>query len=98
MEIDIVIQNLNDVKQNIDGAIKTATEIKNDPLFVSFDISTDNQRNKMTQIKRWFRQNNISATFDIILPLDGYSNNKIDVPGYKFKNEEDAMAFKLRWI
>ena len=95
MKIDSVIQNLNNVKQNIDEAIKTAIEIKNDPLFVYFDITTDYQRNQITKIKQWLRQNKISGTFDIITPLDGYYAG---ISGYKFDDETDAMAFKLRWL
>ena len=72
-------------------------KLQNDELFVSIDV-TFNSNHVAREVNEWIFENDIVAkwqTFDFNVPD---TESKFVVTGYKFRNVEDAMAFKVRWI
>lgn len=76
-------------------ALEKLNELQNDELFVSLEIIFDSDAKKMDE---WIFENNIVAkriTFQFNIPK---TELHFAVSGYKFRNIEHAMAFKLRWV
>lgn len=77
------------------ASIEKLSELQNDELFVSLEIIFDSEAAKMDD---WLFENNIvgkrvSFRFDV-----PQTEIHFTITGYKFRNIEHAMAFKLRWI
>lgn len=75
-------------------ALEKLSELQNDELFVSLEIIFDSEAAKMDD---WIFENNIvgkRVTFRFDVPQ---TEIHFTITGYKFRNIEHAMAFKLRW-
>lgn len=75
-------------------ALEKLTELQNDKLFVSLEIIFDSESIKMDD---WIFENNIvgkRVTYRFDVP---HTELQFTITGYKFRNTEHAMAFKLMW-
>lgn len=75
-------------------ALEKLNELQNDELFVSLEIIFDSDAVKMDD---WLFENNIvgkRVTFRFDVPQ---TELHFTITGYKFRNTEHAMAFKLMW-
>lgn len=75
-------------------ALEKLSELQNDELFVSLEIIFDSEAAKMND---WLFENNIvgkRVTFQFDVP---HTELRFTITGYKFRNTEHAMAFKLMW-
>ncbi len=75
-------------------ALEKLNEFQNDELFVSLEIIFDSDVVKMND---WLFENNIvgkRVTFRFDVPQ---TELHFTITGYKFRNIEHAMAFKLVW-
>ena len=96
-------------RHNIDDAIKKVTilydqcketlellnKVQNDELYVSIIIPFGDDGIKITN---WIFENNIVAkwqSFDVCITDTVI---RLSITGFNFRNKEDAMAFKLRWL
>ncbi len=75
-------------------ALEKLNELQNDELFVSLEIIFDSEAVKMDD---WIFENNIvgkRVTYRFDVPQ---TELHFTITGYKFRNTEHAMAFKLMW-
>lgn len=64
---------------------------------MTFTVNIERRRFKRLEYLEmlvWLEENDMPINGDITIPADCSRFNKLEVP---FVNEEDAMAFKLRW-
>ncbi len=76
------------------AALEKLNELQNDELFVSLEIIFDSEAIKMDD---WIFENNIvgkRVTYRFDVPQ---TELHFTITGYKFRNTEHAMAFKLMW-
>ena len=75
-------------------SLEKLNELQNDELFVSLEIVFDSEAIKMDD---WIFENNIvgkRVTYRFDVP---HTELCFTITGYKFRNTEHAMAFKLMW-
>lgn len=95
MEMNDMLLILIKAKEDSDIGIAVIMALENDLLYVAYEID---QGSDMTELNEWFFENNIVAKHEHITindPRDGYF--PYGVTGYRFKDAESAMAFKIRW-
>lgn len=77
------------------ASLEKLSELQNDELFVSLEIIFDSEAVKMDD---WLFENDIVGkrmTFRFDVPQ---TEIHFTITGYKFRNIEHAMAFKLMWV
>jgi len=82
------------VYESCQSSLEKLSELQNDELFISLEIVFDSDAAKMDD---WIFENNIvgkRVTFRFDVPQ---TEIRFTITGYKFRNIEHAMAFKLRW-
>jgi len=82
------------VYESCETALEKLNELQNDELFISLEVIFSKEIEK---IDDWLFENNIVAKkeqfrFDI-----SHTNVEFIISGYRFRNIEHAMAFKLKW-
>lgn len=87
-------KEVNLVFNSCQASIKKLSELQNDELFVSLEIMFDTDAAKMDD---WLFENNIVGK-RVTFRFDVHQTQlQFTITGYKFRNIEHAMAFKLMW-
>jgi len=82
------------VYDSCETALETLNNLQNDELFVSLDSVFSSDRKKMDE---WIFENNIVAKKENSNFNVPNTDLQFTISGYRFRNIEHAMAFKLRW-
>lgn len=94
VRLDKAFKAVHLVYESCEVALENLNELQNDELFISLDVIFSTEFEK---IDDWLFENNIVAKkekFHFNIP---HTNVEFDISGYRFRNIEHAMAFKLRW-
>ncbi len=95
MNIEEVLQDLDRAKTDAEYASSAIMSLTNDLLFVFYELENGLD---VSGINEWFFENDIISKYETITinhPVDGYFSYNFG--GYRFKDAESAIAFKLRW-
>lgn len=88
---------VNQVYNACKSTLDELNKLQNDELFVSIDV-TVNSKHVEKEVNEWIFENNIVAKWQIFNFSISNTEVKLSITGFKFRNKEDAMAFKLRWL
>ena len=81
-----------------DDATKIIRDLQNDPYFVFFEQDPEEvDDDSLEKINEWFFENDIVRKFEAIIMGDVPGMGAFAVSGFRFRNTEDAAAFKLTW-
>lgn len=90
------VQALLKIKEQIEKNLSILMALEKDTLFVFYSHEEGSDRRELID---WFFENNIIAKYESIL-LDDHPSAAgfpYHIMGYRFKDAEAAMAFKLAW-
>ena len=94
MRIDKAFNVVRLVYESCETSLEKLNELQNDELFISLEVIFDSDLQK---INNWLFENDIVAKkekFQFKIP---HTDVEFVISGYRFRNVEHAMAFKLRW-
>lgn len=94
IRVDKAHATVHSVYDSCESALEKLNEIQNDEFFISMEFIFDSDLGK---IDEWLFENNIVAKkekFNFKIP---HTDLQFTISGYRFRNMEHAMAFKLRW-
>jgi len=94
MRLDGAHELVHSVYDSCETALEELNKLQNDKLFVSMEFVFDSDRGKMDE---WLFENDIVAKKEKSNFKIPHTDLQFTISGYKFRNMEHAMAFKLRW-
>lgn len=94
MKIDKAYKVVHLVYESCKPALEKLNELRNDEFFVSLGTIFGSEFEVMDE---WLFENNIVAKKERVNFEIPNTELQFTISGYRFKNIEHAMAFKLRW-
>lgn len=95
MKVEDILNDLLKLKEQSELVLAILSNLEQDPLFVFYEHE---EGSDMTELNEWFFENDVVAKREY-MPLDHPSPAQFayHIHGYRFKDSESAIAFKLRW-
>ena len=96
-KIDDILGQLIRKRDAYNDTMKIIHDLQNDPYFVFFASDSDRMGDdELEEVNVWFFDNDIVRKFEsTIIDIPGMGT--FAVSGFRFRNTESAMAFKLKW-
>ena len=94
MNVDKAHATVHSVYDSCETALEKLNELQNDEFFISMEFIFDSDLGKMDD---WLFENNIVAKKEKFRFKIPHTDLQFSISGYRFRNMEHAMAFKLRW-
>lgn len=87
---------MKDLQKKAGKILTEVKKLENDPLFVIFEYDDSGFGIYTAEYYEWFYENNLIGKLeDFDFTLQDVLHLRI--VGFRFKNQTDATAFKLRW-
>ena len=94
MRVDSAHARVHLVYDSCKTALEKLNELQNDEFFISMEFIFDSDLEKMDE---WLFENDIVAKKEKFNFKIENTDLHFTISGYRFRNMEHAMAFKLRW-
>ena len=94
--IESVLAEIQSNRDACDAATKIIRDLRDDPCFVIFQADPEDEAG-LEEVNEWFFENDIVRKFETIIMGDVPGMGAFAVNGFRFRNTESAMAFKLKW-
>jgi len=94
MRVDKAHATVRSVYDSCGTALEKLNELQNDEFFISMEFVFDSDSQKMDD---WLFENDIVAKKEKFNFKIHHTDLQFSISGYRFRNMEHAMAFKLRW-